>query len=47
MNEDLAYGKIISYTNVNKIKSSGKYVFKTKCKWENKVRGRDTTPPPP
>jgi hypothetical protein len=23
----------------------GKYLFKVKCKWENKVRG-DLTPPP-
>jgi hypothetical protein len=38
-NEDLAHRKIISCTNVNKIKSLGKYLFKTKCNWENKVRG--------
>jgi hypothetical protein len=39
MNEDLAYKKIISCINVNRIKTSGKYLFKTKCKGENKVRG--------
>jgi hypothetical protein len=39
INEDLAYRKIISCTNVSKIKSLGKYLFKTKRKWENKVRG--------
>jgi hypothetical protein len=39
INEDLAYKKIISCINVNRIKSLGKYLFKTKCKWENKVRG--------
>jgi hypothetical protein len=39
INEDLPYRKIISCTIVNKIKSLGKYIFKTKCKWENKVRG--------
>jgi hypothetical protein len=44
INEDLAYRKIISCKNVNKIKSLGKYLFKTKCKWENKIKG---TPPPP
>jgi hypothetical protein len=38
MNEDLAYKKIISCINVNRIKALGKYLFKTKCKWENKVR---------
>jgi hypothetical protein len=45
INEDLAYRKIISCTNVNKIKSLGKYLFKTKCKWENKVRGGHNPPP--
>jgi hypothetical protein len=25
--------------SVNRIKALGKYLFKTKCKWENKVRG--------
>jgi hypothetical protein len=45
INEDLAYSEIISCTNLNKIKFLGKYLFRTKCKWEDKVRG-DTTPPP-
>jgi hypothetical protein len=40
----LADRKIISCTNVNKIKYLRKYLFKTKCKWENKVTG-DTIPP--
>jgi hypothetical protein len=44
INEDLAYRKIISCTNVNKIKSLGKYLFETKCKWENKVRGVNNPP---
>jgi hypothetical protein len=39
INEDLGYRKIISCTNVNKITSLTKYLFKTKCKWENKVGG--------
>jgi hypothetical protein len=43
INEELACRKIISCTNLNKIQSLGKYLFKTKCKWENNVRG---TPPP-
>jgi hypothetical protein len=42
INEDLAYRKIISCTNVSKIKSVGKYLFKTK--WENKVRGGHNPP---
>jgi hypothetical protein len=37
--EDIAYRKIITCTNVTKIKSTGKYLFKTTCKWEIKVRG--------
>jgi hypothetical protein len=44
VNEDLAYRKIISCTNVNKIKSLGTHLLKTTCKWENKVRGGH--PPP-
>jgi hypothetical protein len=39
INEDLAQRKIISFTIVNKIKSLEKYLCKTKCKWENKVKG--------
>jgi hypothetical protein len=39
MNDDLAYKKITSCINVNRMKVLGKYLFKTKCKWENKVRG--------
>jgi hypothetical protein len=45
INEDLAYRKIISCTNVNNMKSLGKYLFKTKCKWENKVKGGHNPPP--
>jgi hypothetical protein len=33
INEDIEYRKIISYTNVTKIKKNiGKYLFRTKCK---------------
>jgi hypothetical protein len=39
INENLAYKKIISCINVNRIKALGKCLFKTKCKWEKKVRG--------
>jgi HKD family nuclease len=45
INEDLAYRKIISSTNVTKIKALGKYSFKTKCKWENNARRGHTTTP--
>jgi HKD family nuclease len=48
INEDLAYRKIISCTNVNKIKFLGKYSYlsKTKCNWEKKVRQGHNPPPP-
>jgi hypothetical protein len=39
INEDVAYKKITSCNNVNRMKALGKYILKTKCKWENKVRG--------
>jgi hypothetical protein len=39
INEDLAYKKIISCNNATRLKAIGKYLFKTKCKWENKVKG--------
>jgi hypothetical protein len=45
INDDLVCKKIICCTNVNRIKHLGKYLFKVKCKWENKVRG-DLNPPP-
>jgi hypothetical protein len=45
INENLTYKKIFGCTNVNRIKLLGKYLFKVKCKWENKVRG-DLTPHP-
>jgi hypothetical protein len=44
INEDLAYNKIISRINVNRIKALRKYFFKTKCKWEKKL-GRTQTDP--
>jgi hypothetical protein len=43
---DTLYKKIICCTNVNRIKLLRKYLFKVKCKWENKVRG-DLNPPTP
>jgi hypothetical protein len=45
INEDLVYKKIICCTSVNRIKLLGKYLFKVKYKWKNKVRG-DLNPPP-
>jgi hypothetical protein len=45
INEDLVYKKIIGCIKVNTIKLLGKYLFKVKCKWEDRVRG-DLTPSP-
>jgi hypothetical protein len=45
INEDLAYKTITSCNNANRMKALGTYLFKTKCKWENKVRG-DHNPTP-
>jgi hypothetical protein len=39
INKELGCNKISSCINVSRIRALGKYVFKTKCKWENKVRG--------
>jgi hypothetical protein len=39
MNEILVYKKITSYTDVNKIKFLGNYLFKVKGNWEYKVKG--------
>jgi hypothetical protein len=33
VNEDIAYRKIIRCTNLTKINTAGKHLFKTKCKW--------------
>jgi hypothetical protein len=36
-----AYMKVTNCTNVT-VKIIGKYLFKTRCTWENKVRGTQT-----
>jgi hypothetical protein len=46
VNEDTAHRKIISCTNVTKLKTTGKYLCKTRCKWETDVGGNTITPPP-
>jgi hypothetical protein len=38
MNEDMECRLIIRCTNVAETETTGKYSFKTKCKWETKVR---------
>jgi hypothetical protein len=39
INEGIAYRKIIGCINVTKMKTTGKYLFETKCKWETKGWG--------
>jgi len=37
--DDVAYWKILTFTNVTEIKKSiGKYLFKTRCKRESEVQ---------
>jgi hypothetical protein len=38
LNEGIAYKKIIKCTNITKLRNIGNYLYKTKCKWENKIR---------
>jgi hypothetical protein len=45
MNEILVYKKIIACVDVNRIKSLGNYLFKVKCKWEQKVKGDASNAP--
>jgi hypothetical protein len=42
-NEDIVYKEITNYTNVIKLKNTGKYVFSTRCKCDNQLGG--TQPP--
>jgi hypothetical protein len=44
MNEDMECRLIISCTDVAETETTGKYSFKTKCKWETKVRGDKPLP---
>jgi hypothetical protein len=37
MNEDLACKKVLSFTDVTKLKTIGKYLCEMRCKWENKA----------
>jgi hypothetical protein len=38
INGDVASKRIISCTNVVELRKIGRYLYKTRCKWENKVR---------
>jgi hypothetical protein len=43
INKDIAYRKIIKCTKATRIKIK-KYLFKTKCKWEIKIKGAGSPP---
>jgi hypothetical protein len=38
LNEGIAYKKIINCTNITELRNIGIYLYKIKCKWENKIR---------
>jgi hypothetical protein len=36
-NKELAYKKIINCTNTVELRNLGTYLYKIKCKWENRI----------
>jgi hypothetical protein len=38
INEELAYKKIINYTNTVELRNLDRYLYKIKCKWENRIK---------
>jgi hypothetical protein len=38
VNEEIAYKRIINCTNAVDLVNTGNYLYKIRCKWENKVR---------
>jgi hypothetical protein len=38
LNEWIVFKKITNYTNRIELRSIGSYLYKIKCKWENKIR---------
>jgi hypothetical protein len=38
LNEWIAYKKIINCNNIIELRNIGSYLYKIKCKWENKIR---------
>jgi hypothetical protein len=38
INEEPAYKKIINCTNTVELRNLGRYSYKIKCKWENKIK---------
>jgi HKD family nuclease len=38
LNEETAYKKIKNCTNAVELRNTGIYLYKIRCKWENKIR---------
>jgi hypothetical protein len=38
INDELAYKKIINCTYTIELKNLGRYLYKIKCKWENRIK---------
>jgi hypothetical protein len=38
LNEWIVFMKIINCTNIIELRNIGSYLYKIKCKWENKIR---------
>jgi hypothetical protein len=38
INEELAYKEIINCTNTVELRNLGRYLYKIKCKWENRIK---------
>jgi hypothetical protein len=38
INEELGYKKIINCTNTVELRNLGRYLYKIKCKWENRIK---------
>jgi hypothetical protein len=38
INEEVAYKKIINCTNTVELRNLGRYLYKIKCKWENRIK---------
>jgi hypothetical protein len=38
INEELAYEKIINCTNTVELRNLSRYLYKIKCKWENRIK---------
>jgi hypothetical protein len=37
VNEEVAHKKVINYVNAVEVRNIGKYLYKIRCKWENKI----------